>query len=99
EDENEKEGDDEGGFSAEISTHWDLFSGLFGSVHSCDGGFHDFEPDVVGREAELDGVVFDGEDGAAEAAIGSDAVAGLDFGEHRLPFFLAGLIGADEEEI
>src|ERR1051326_566445 len=72
---------------------------LLGSGDGNHGGLADFEAKVVGRDAEMERIVFERDDGAADAAAGDDAVAGLECLEHGLPFLLAALLRQDQDEV
>jgi len=47
----------------------------------------------------MHGVVFERDDAPANAALGGDAVAGLQFANHLLPLLLPPLLGQDQQEI
>jgi hypothetical protein len=47
----------------------------------------------------MDRVVFQGNDGAPQAAAGGDSVASFQLIQHALPFFLAALLGQNQQEI
>ena len=67
--------------------------------HGGDSALDHFNAEVVRRNAELDGVVFDGGDDAAHATGGGDAVAGFELAEHVLPGTLLLLLRTDEQEV
>src|ERR1700756_2683734 len=100
---NHEHGNDQNGFLSEILTHGNSGMELFGPLVGCGDGsnraFDHFHPDIVGRNAKLDGVVLDAGVGSPNAAAGGDAVAGLQIVEHLLPSLLFLLIGPDEKQI
>jgi len=47
----------------------------------------------------MDKVIAQGDDGSADAAAGNDFVAGFQLPQHGLPFFLASLLGHDQQQV
>ena len=59
----------------------------------------DFDAQIVRRHAQVDIVIAQGDDGAAQPAAGDDAVSGLQLAQHRLPFLLSPLLRKDQQEV
>src|SRR5215470_10924783 len=58
-----------------------------------------FDPQIVRRNPQVQGFVFERDDRTAQAAAGGHAVAGLQRAEHGLPLLLPALLGHDQQEI
>src|SRR5580658_1161699 len=63
------------------------------------GGLGHFQPQVVRRNPQMNGVILQSDHGAAQAASGGYSVAGLDALEHGLPFLLTTLLRHDHEKV
>jgi hypothetical protein len=108
EDKDNDNGDDQNSFAGEILTHgtrmcWSsLGASLLGDIlggYRGDRAFDHFDLDVIRRNAKLDGVVLDGEDGPANAAAGRDLIPWLQVVEHLLPGLLLFLVGTNQQQI
>src|SRR5262249_515798 len=73
-----------------------LFLGFLVTEHGDDGRFRHFQAQVVGWHTEMHSVVLERDDAAADAALGGDAVAGLQFANHLLPALLPPLLGQNQ---
>src|SRR5258708_22119980 len=59
----------------------------------------DFHAQIVRGNAEVNRIIFHGNDGAPQAATGNYPVTGFECVQHALPLFLAALLGKNQKEI
>src|SRR5271157_4569 len=59
----------------------------------------DFQLQIVGRDAQRNGVIFEAHDRAAQTAAGRDLVARLQLAQHGLPLLLPALLRKNQQEI
>src|SRR5579864_5733982 len=67
--------------------------------HLRDRGLGHFHHQIVGRNAQMDGIVFQRHYRAAQPSARGDPISGLELIQHRGPFFLAPLLRHDQQKI